>query len=497
MASKNIWGVGTTTRIAAPMLQSPTSLRALQRSKACTARWSFSKMHPVSLGKIISGQPMPFSRTLLALALTAINSPAGQSAKPVAHGYPLTGAVVNALTGAPVPGVEVSLLCDYQLHRNQSLYCDYQFHAHVRTGPTGQFAVSGLKSGIYFIGAKHPGFEPSSEFWQDNPDVIRAQINFAPARARVKLTPMSLVYGRVTDTSGKPVTGVLVQAMRPRESHGLPVQFVAGWATTDNEGKYRIENLTQGPAFVRAAGKLDPWPAKGSAEGFLPVYYPGVPDRERATLFQCSPARGTEANLQVRLQPAHRIRGQLRGPLPAKTPHFVLMRGTEMADHDAARLHYDPASGSIELRGVIGGSYRLEVVEEIGGKMIGGQVPVNVSDQDVEKVVVGFEQPFDVPCQIISGAAALRSDPRARIPLPALLLLQPVSWGVTPIFQADLLPDGSCVFRNVLLGSYRIAPQWGSVALSSIKVGDTDVTASGMVTLHADKKPPRITVTVR
>jgi carboxypeptidase family protein len=64
-----------------------------------------------------------------------------------------------------------------------------------------------------------------------------------------------VIAGRVTDTSGQPVSGVLVTLMQSRTSRGVtrlhPVSVQFG-STTNTNGEFRLERLASGPYYVVA-----------------------------------------------------------------------------------------------------------------------------------------------------------------------------------------------------------------------------------------------------
>src|SRR5688572_26237649 len=95
----------------------------------------------------------------------------------------------------------------------------------------------------------------------------------APAGAAAQ-TPTGTVTGEVRTREGQPAVGVRVSAMAVPEA-GVPADggtALVSIGTTDNQGRYRLENVLPGRYYI-TAGFVD-----------SPTYYPGVTAVSGATV---------------------------------------------------------------------------------------------------------------------------------------------------------------------------------------------------------------------
>src|SRR6185503_10881105 len=72
---------------------------------------------------------------------------------------------------------------------------------------------------------------------------------------QLKLTPQSVIIGRVYDQDGDPVENAQVQVMRytyPRSGRQLST---VGTGTTNDLGEYRVAGLAPGRYYVSATGR--------------------------------------------------------------------------------------------------------------------------------------------------------------------------------------------------------------------------------------------------
>ncbi len=101
----------------------------------------------------------------------------------------------------------------------------------------GKFAIEALPPGRFTISASRAGFNspPNS--------TITLQAGQVKTDVEIKLVPLGVISGQVTDQDGDPVVGVYVSAMRV-QYNGARRQLGGGaQAQTDDQGNFRILNI--------------------------------------------------------------------------------------------------------------------------------------------------------------------------------------------------------------------------------------------------------------
>ena len=131
------------------------------------------------------------------------------------------------------------------------------------TDADGKFEITSIQPGAYSLSASSPGYVTSYE---------DSKVIYRPGdTATLTLVKGRVITGRVTNSSGEPVIGALVKAIKIREANSKPVraqsgigaQFTNGMEMmlgpfkTDDRGIYRIYGLS--PDFIRfrQAGRAD------------------------------------------------------------------------------------------------------------------------------------------------------------------------------------------------------------------------------------------------
>lgn len=168
----------------------------------------------------------------------------------------LSGVVVDAVTGAPVPWatVRASGLDDDPGTRPARRQADEQ----------GRFVFPEIASGrTYRIGAEKSGYLPT----QDGPPAARGTV-IALGRSewvrdvRVPLWPPAVIAGTVLDEMRDPVVGAVVQAYS--RVPGTRRFALGPSVTTDDEGQYRIYGLPGGTYIVGVQFVIESAPASMS-----------------------------------------------------------------------------------------------------------------------------------------------------------------------------------------------------------------------------------------
>lgn len=222
----------------------------------------------------------------------------------------------------------------------------------------GRFAFTRLPAGTYTAVRANKGGFVSTVYGQKRVNGLGIPIALADGQ-RVNITIRMLrggvITGTVTDQTGKPATGVSVQAMAIRTMSGerQPAgPAMAGSGGTDDRGMYRIYNLAPGdylvsasprfltggeirpvtadevrwaqqqlqpgagaPSGATAPGRPAPPPKPGQAVAYSPVYYPGTSDAAAAAPITVAAGQEmTNVDLRIGFVPTARIEGLVVEP---------------------------------------------------------------------------------------------------------------------------------------------------------------------------------------
>lgn len=159
-------------------------------------------------------------------------------------GWTIAGTAVNAVTGQPQPGAHLVLR---ELAGNRVTH-------ETESDSAGRWSFSNIVPGHYRLRALAEGFL-NAEYSNTTSDsghgvvlLIRGQ---DVSNVLIRLSPLSVVTGRIVDEQGNPLPGLDVQAIRigtGGEENSRPTAN----AVTNDLGEYRLYGLTSGTYYVSA-----------------------------------------------------------------------------------------------------------------------------------------------------------------------------------------------------------------------------------------------------
>jgi Carboxypeptidase regulatory-like domain len=238
--------------------------------------------------------------TFFALCLLLAPSTAPQT---TSDRFDLRGKVINAVTGEPVSGALV------QLSDQKSVFSQSD----------GSFVFTNLSRGQVVVVARKPGFFNDQGVSQSNPGMSSmTPVPFA-GEVVAKLTPEGIIFGQVTNENGDPMYAVAVRAQRWKVVDGRRQLQVVAEARTDDEGNFRLAELTSGGYYlafepvdrgIRVNGLRR---KKQDEEGYGLQFYPGSSDFAAATTVQVRP--GAQLRISHTFRPQHLfdVSGIVRG----------------------------------------------------------------------------------------------------------------------------------------------------------------------------------------
>lgn len=285
----------------------------------------------------------------------------------------------------------------------------------------GRFELDGLQPGAYTILANSPGYVLSDSDSQ----------SFHRPGETVTLTLVKggVITGRVTNSSGDPLVGASVRAVKIREIDDKPLKArggtiaefstattaILGGFTTDDRGIYRIYSLEAGYYQVAAGGQggrgfsLSNRPYDGDA----PTYFPSSTIDTAAEVRVHAGDEVTGIDIRYRDHRGHSISGSVSGSTGSSQESFSVLL-TRASNGIVEATTYVLKSGSekgFAFDAVLDGEYLVTAMGGGGGAMLEGQnlslllsrpVRVTVSGGDVTGIELALE-----PLASIEGRAVI------------------------------------------------------------------------------------------
>lgn len=264
--------------------------------------------------------------------------------------FKLEGAVVNSLTGKPLPRVLVNL-------NGRTLLTD----------PEGYFSFDGVSPGWVQIWLTKPGyFMRGTGFGNPNPANSTREVGPDTGKLILSLVPEAVIFGRVTGQDEEPIEGAGVQVLSFTTVEGLQHLSSAAEVRTDEDGNFRAAGLYPGRYYLAVkAGAvtrrvLGLQTAKTAEAYPAMIYYPGTTDQSAMTAIDLVAGQKQEAAFSLALAPAYRISGRVvaQGDWSRVNPPMIvgaLDQSLFQADE------FDSESGKFAFRAVPAGSYTVRI----------------------------------------------------------------------------------------------------------------------------------------
>jgi Carboxypeptidase regulatory-like domain len=288
-----------------------------------------------------------FPIALFVLELTTLPAVAAQLAASAA-GYPVRGTVVNSITGEAIRGALVQIYSNRQRS--------------VLTGGDGTFQFADVPAGTVNLNVQKPGF-----FTLQAIQSPRAQAAFAisgpdQAPVVVKLVPEGVISGHISGDGGEPVESFPMQLLVERVENGRRTRAMFRGGQTNDEGEFRIAELSPGKYFVFLGPSFQPeWvfpqSSQQGARGYPAAFYPGVSDIGAANPVEVAAGQHVELNVDLASQPFHRISGTVSGYVQNAGVNFQVTNAT--GQQMPAGFRFDQRSGTFQTVWLPAGTYTL------------------------------------------------------------------------------------------------------------------------------------------
>ena len=261
--------------------------------------------------------------------------------------------MVDAVTGEPVRKALVSL----NGMQRRSVFSD----------GGGRFQFDGLSASVVSLSAQKPGYFNEQDMLRGAVPSVEVSPNAPPAV--VKLTPESVITGKVTDANGVPLEHVSLSLTYIDIHDGRRRWESKGSANTDEDGLFRFAGLRPGSYYVSAAPFTPVADTTLDGEqppkfGYAGVYYPGVPDLASALPIQLVAGQQAEANLSLTQVPVYAVSGTINGYEPNQGV------GLQVFDQSGVQVptgvEFSAENGRFDVHSLPAGSYVLKAYSSTG-----------------------------------------------------------------------------------------------------------------------------------
>lgn len=288
---------------------------------------------------------------------------------PSARGtYRISGTVVSAITGEPVPGTRLAL----------APTAGARWAKTTLAGRDGRFAFDRLPAGKLQLYAERAGY-PRQGFDQHDGGYLSAIVTgegLDTEHLVFKLQPASVIQGVIMDEFNEPIRGAQVMILRRGLRDGVFGTYAEQQDQSDDRGNYRFGSLLSGKYLIAVSAR--PWYARNQGvqpeqagreiEGYreqaraLDIAYPitfysGATTQDDATEIVLRTGQTVNANVGLRSVPAIRVqipmkRGEERDVQLSQRIfdfQFPAQPMTEMMPDGQGRVIAGIAPGSYEV----------------------------------------------------------------------------------------------------------------------------------------------------
>ena len=419
-------------------------------------------------------------------------APASPSSQVRGGKYSVSGTVINAVTGEPIRKALV------QLHGVQQ-------RASFTDGD-GRFQFDGMPVGVVSLTAQKPGYFGEQEMHSG----MQRPFEIGPKSdsALLKLTPESVIAGKVTTTNGIPLEHVPLSLIYLNVRDGRRHWDSKGISVTSEDGRYRFANLQPGTYYLAAGPytpqvesifELPPEPKTG----YPGVYYPGVPDLASSSPISLSAGQQAEANLALNEVLSYNISGTISGYGPNQGASLQLC--DQSGNPLPFSYQFSPDNGRFDFHRIPAGEYVLKAFSQATpNQPVRAAARLSVAS-NVFNLHLALTPANSIPisvrtesmAQSTPGGTNFAALPSQGPPLAVRLLAsQP---GASDSYATLEGPPGqqTLMLRNVEPGTYTVElmPQ-GTWYVQSAEYGQTNLLTDDLTVL-ANAPPSAIQVVLR
>jgi len=333
-----------------------------------------------------------------------------------------------------------------------------------QTGESGRFCFTSVQPGTYSLTVERVGFVKQA--YGEGGGGHEALLTIAPGKGArgllFRMTPWSVISGRITNEDGDPQAHVKVEALLRRMRDGKRQMTGSGYAQTNDLGEFRIWGLRKGRYYVRAeksSGEMAA-PANSLVPGgtearvaYAPVYYPGTTEAAQAATVEVRSAEEAPG-VNFILVPTHafRVAGRVTIAVEGKSNRAVSLT---LARMDGGMWDFTrnalatPPKLSYSFDDVTSGEFLLMAWVQVDGKGYSFQRQIQVGNSDLENVDVAIGR-----AAAVQGRLTIEGQ-RGPLPAGAFVYLN-APGSIMSTERADVRPDGSFTISDVSEGVYDV-----------------------------------------
>ncbi|WP_035349231.1 carboxypeptidase-like regulatory domain-containing protein [Edaphobacter aggregans] len=300
----------------------------------------------------------------------------------------VSGAVLNAATGQPVPRALVRL-------NDRAMLTDHEGKFEF-----DQFAAAGNA----MLQVNKPGFYSGVEGETMSNTTLRADQIAVPVI--VRLYPEALLTGTLTASDGTPLPQVMVTAQRSVYNETGHQWYPAGQNMTNSRGEFRV---AVPPGDYRIETAFSPR-LRGTAKAILPLRVPSGTSSNASETIHIGSGTEERFDLHPRVAPAYMVSLRLEQSAEGGFP-TILARSS---DGTVIPLNVARTGPDSELRVQLpSGSFTLMATLNMGEISEYGETTVTVAEQNVSGVVLRMATIPAIPVQVIqdSGSTSDKAPP--------------------------------------------------------------------------------------
>ncbi len=424
--------------------------------------------------------------TLIVLTVLLSSSAVAQKGLPAE--LTITGLVVEASDGAPVPFSKVDVTA---ADRGDPLG-----GRSARADGQGRFTIDRLRSADYYLAASKPGYATSyydadgaSTIQPGTPLTLKTS---SQAAITIRLVKGGVVTGRVVDAFGSPAirSPIELERIAPSESVEWRFSHMPAQVTTNARGEYRAFGLAPGEYRVSVASGTATATAVGSA-GSRPMklvrtFYPGVVDPGSArAITVLSGVETAGIDIALQLHPVFTVSGRVEGREGGRSIPVRLsgpLSSSAIVNDDGAFRFGDA---------IIPGRYRLtswiDAPNAEGVRW--GASDIAVTDRDIDDALLVLQ-----PAMTASGRVE-RADGQP-LGLAMVHMIPEVDNGLFPSGGAVSLA-GTFLITKLMSGRYRITVSSRAETLAAAVTHDGHELPGGVIEITAGQNVTGLVIRIR
>jgi len=365
----------------------------------------------------------------------------------------ISGTVVVAGTGVPMKGVQVSI----------------GRGAQARTATTdagGHYTLRDIAPGMLRVVATGP--DANGRVGGFGPNAAR-QISLAPGQELSTVDFQMILPGRITgrvvDQNKEPVPGMSVVLVMREYTYGASRAYIAGLATTDDDGVYTLDRVTPGRTYAVVAkrGRRNlqpisdaPLEAALRLPAVLPTYFPNAPSLDGGEPLVLRPGEVREnVGIRVTRTPSFCAEGVLEGSSGPDAVSFSISETQPSSGQTGSGGFYvaQPGGktgpdGKFRLCDLHPGDYELTIYAYgslgMGATQFNSAV-ISVGDRDIKGIRLGLRPKIPIAGEVVIDG------PPPETPIEAKLRIDTEALTRTERGSAQASIPGEFAFEGGLL----------------------------------------------